>query len=436
MTKLYEAFTKYKLIVYMFGDTNQCDPVEPGGIFYDYFTSIPITEMCPRRVETKCIEEYARYDPQTRSLLTEFLEDGYIKHQFKTPIDSYHNICYTNKTRRRITQECCNRYTENLDYVEIEFKYKGPKERYRIATNMPMLVTKNMSNKEMYNMQQYNIDKIQENEEGDFEFILNGQTFSHSEFRESFIPAFCVTVYKYQGSTITEPYNIYDAEKMDKKQLYTALSRTTKLDHIHLTKLNEMYENNKPPQTVMVNSYFNDDYHNGQIYKITFEHNNKLYIGSSIRNLQEQLNEHVTTKSSAIYQYKGDNPVITPIILAPCKDRQELNRVEAEFIRYYSEKYGDRLLNKQAVPKQTVTIEYKHQAQIETENQWRDRLRQNFGDKLKIKDDPMNKLLYYDARIDDKRYKTMTRHTKQSKEEAMSKITKKQQQLIGELTIQ
>ena len=108
---------------------------------------------------------------------------------------------------------------------------------------------------------------------------------------------------------------------MDKKQLYTALSRTTKLDHIHLTKLNEMYANNKPPQIVMVNSYFNDDYHNGQIYKITFEHNNKLYIGSSIRNLQERLNEHVTTKSSAIYRYKGNDPVITPIIRGPCKDR-------------------------------------------------------------------------------------------------------------------
>ena len=189
-----------------------------------------------------------------------------------------------------------------------------------------------------------------------------------------------------------------------------------------------MYENNKPPKTVMVNSYFNDDYHNGQIYKITFEH--KLYIGSSIRNLQERLFEHVTTKSSAIYQYKGDNPVITPIIRAPCKDRQELNRVEVEYIRYYSEKYGDRLLNKQSVPKQTVKIEYKHQAQIETENQLRDRLRQKFGDKLKIKDDPMNKLLYYDAKIDCKRYKAMARHTKQCKEEAISKITKKQQQLI------
>ena len=101
-----------------------------------------------------------------------------------------------------------------------------------------------------------------------------------------------------------------------------------------------------PPLCVTVNSYFNDDYHNGQIYKITFKHNDKLYIGSSIRNLQERLNEHVTTKSSAIFKYKDDEPIIVPIIRAPCKDRQELNRLEAEYIRYYSEKYRDRLLNK------------------------------------------------------------------------------------------
>ena len=201
---------------------------------------------------------------------------------------------------------------------------------------------------------------------------------------------------------------------MDKKQLYTALSGTTELNHIHLdiTKLNPKYEIRMPPRTVTVNSYFNDDYHNGQIYEITFEHNNKLYIDSSIRNLQERLNEHVTTKSRAIYQYKGDNPMITLIIRTPCKDRQELKRVEAEYIRYYSVKYGDRLLNKQSVPKQTVKIEYKHQAQIETENQLRDRLSQKFDDKVKIKDDPMNKLLYYDVKIDGKRYRSVAKYKK------------------------
>ena len=63
-------------------------------------------------------------------------------------------------------------------------------------------------------------------------------------------------------------------------------------------------------------------------------------------------------------------------------------------------------------------------------------LRQKFGDKIKIKDDPMNKLLYHDVKIDGKRCATKASYTEQSKEEAMSKITKKQQQLIGELTIQ
>ena len=109
--------------------------------------------------------------------------------------------------------------------------------------------------------------------------------------------------------------------------------------------------------------------------------------------------------------------------------------MEAEYIRYYSVKYGDRLLNKQLVQKQTVKIEYKHQAQIETETQMRERLRQKFGDKIKIKDDPMNKLLYYDTKVDGKRYRSIAKYKKQTKEEALIKITAKQQQLVDELTI-
>ena len=113
-TKLYQAFTKYKLTIYMFSDTNQCDTFEPTDMFYDYFKSVPISEMCPRHVKMKYIEDNARYDPQTRDLLTEFLNSGKLKHDFEPPQESYHNICYLNKTRRHVTQECCNRFTENL----------------------------------------------------------------------------------------------------------------------------------------------------------------------------------------------------------------------------------------------------------------------------------------------------------------------------------
>ena len=74
-----------------------------------------------------------------------------------------------------------------------------------------------------------------------------------------------------------------------------------------------------------------------------------------------------------------------------------MNKVEDEYIRQYSIEYGDRLLNKKSVPKKTFKIhEYIYQAQIETEQQLQKRLRQKFGDKIKIKDDLMNKLPYYD----------------------------------------
>ena len=84
MTKLYQAFTKYHLTVYMFGDTNQCDPVERASrIHYDYFQSVPVSEMCPRRVEMKCIEGQLRYDTQTRDMLTTVLKSGKLQHQFE-----------------------------------------------------------------------------------------------------------------------------------------------------------------------------------------------------------------------------------------------------------------------------------------------------------------------------------------------------------------
>lgn len=73
MTKIYQAFTKYHETIYMFGDTNQYDPVENGSqIHHDYCTSVPISEVCPRRVETKYKEDCVRYDEQTRDVLTKF----------------------------------------------------------------------------------------------------------------------------------------------------------------------------------------------------------------------------------------------------------------------------------------------------------------------------------------------------------------------------
>ena len=60
-------------------------------------------------------------------------------------------------------------------------------------------------------------------------FNNNNEEFSENEFAESIIPLFCLTVYKYQGGEINTDYS-----RIDQKQLYTALSRTTKFEYIKL----------------------------------------------------------------------------------------------------------------------------------------------------------------------------------------------------------
>ena len=333
MTMLYQAFAKYHLTIYMFGDTTQCDPVEAGSkIHYDYFQSVPVSEMCPKRVEMKYIPGATRYDSQTRDLLAKFLKSGTVDHKFEPRIPSYYNICYLNSTRKKVTEKCCDRFVENQNYHDVDFKYQGVLECYKVCTGMPMLVTQNLKDKDLFNMHLVEIDGIKESgDDGDnLIFHINKQQFSYSESRESFIPAFCVTVYKYQGGTINKHSNIYDVNRMDKKQLYTTSSRTTKLEYIHLNNKKLKIKCTKAPYIKMesVNSYSNDDYNSGQIYQIIFEHNDKVYVGCSIRNLQTRLQEHIADKKSPVYKYKDDNPTTTPIIRAPCKDRKELNNVE------------------------------------------------------------------------------------------------------------
>ena len=133
---------------------------------------------------------------------------------------------------------------------------------------MQYLATTNLAKRDIFNMMQFELTKIDHDSEGNLLFMFGDKIFEHSVFAESFIPAFCVTVYKYQGGTINKPYNIFDVHKMDKKQLYTSLSRTTNLEYIQLSNKKLKY-------------------------------NDKIYVGGSLRKLQSRLQEHKTdTKST------------------------------------------------------------------------------------------------------------------------------------------
>ena len=147
-------------------------------------------------------------------MLTKFLETGKVTAKFAEREPLFKNICQLNYTRQKVTKECCDRFTAGKYSVNVEFVYDGNKEVYPVCAGMPELATTNLKTEEIYNMMEFRVEQM-----NDQNVTINGTVFPISKFAQSFIPAFCCTVYKYQGADINESYNIYNVNRMDKKQL-------------------------------------------------------------------------------------------------------------------------------------------------------------------------------------------------------------------------
>ena len=433
MTKIYEIFSKYNNTVYMFGDNNQCEAVENGShIKYDYQESASISQMCPTKYTMSYIEESCRYDKQTHNILSTFLKHGKVSAYFE-PIGEYNkNICYLNKTRKQVTEQCCDRFTKDKKSVTVEFRYDNGKESYKISEGIPLIATINNKDRQIFNTMEFILEEVKK-ENNETSFKIKDNWYDLSEFSRSFIPGFCVTVYKYQGADITEDYNIHDVKWMDKKQLYTALSRTTKLKHIHLAnkELNKNYYIRKQPGVEQVNAK-NNLYRNGKIYEVTFC-DEKIYVGSTCEELDSRLKAHLSDKNSQVYKNKENNPKIELIINAPCYDKKTLEKIENGYIEEYSEKYENRLLNIRCnAQKKQKKIEY--EVSIENDKQLRQRI-EALELRIQIKDNKEKGFWYFDNIINGMRYQTLARYVDNSKEQALENINEKKQKLIKELTI-
>lgn len=112
--------------------------------------------------------------------------------QFDAISKYFKNICYLNKTRKIVTKACCNKSVKDKEHNEVNVKYSGKVESYKVAAGMPVLVTQNLKKKCMFNMIEFTIDEI---DDYDTSFKINDIWFELNDFRQNFIPAFCSTVY-------------------------------------------------------------------------------------------------------------------------------------------------------------------------------------------------------------------------------------------------
>ena len=80
MTLIYNSFVANKLKVKLYGNINQCNPVEGNSrLTYDNRKSPAILDMCSDIDELMYIEKSARCDQKTYDMLSNFLKTGQIK---------------------------------------------------------------------------------------------------------------------------------------------------------------------------------------------------------------------------------------------------------------------------------------------------------------------------------------------------------------------
>ena len=222
---------------------------------------------------------------------------------------------------------------------------------------------------------------------------------------------------------------------MDIKEMYTSLSRTTKLEYIHLDnkKKYRWYRERELDQMIILNSYFNADYQNGKIYHVTFENNDKHYVGSTTRILEDRLDKHILNPKSAIYKYRNDNPTIELMCLCPCKDKKTLEKIENSYINEYKQEYGDDLLNIKGVKKEKK-IKNEFKAEMENQEQLEEIL-EKLGVKFQIKHNAIKDYLVIDTKINGKRIYHKRRYNKDNKQEAFKQLSEIQQKLVQEFTV-
>jgi predicted GIY-YIG superfamily endonuclease len=429
---LYYAFVRHNITVHIFGDINQIEPVNETVLDVN---APYLKQMCPTVNELEYIEASGRYTKTMHTILNQLLTEGVVAtSKFQDLDDSMTtNMCYTNAQRQKVTSRLAT------DGVEMEFDYhltKG-KEKYKVKVGMKMICTTNehkhinMFNSSFHIVTAINPGTVTLKYEFGDENII-----TRKEFCNNFIPAYCSTVHKYQGKTVTEPYNIYEAHRMSRNQLYTSLSRPLHEGQIHIGMVKEYYPEQQPDTTQYLLQLIDPGkFRHSKIYRIDFE-DGHFYIGYTTQSLEKRLEQHKDTTKSQMteatryHKDTGLEPTIRLLHQYPCFTKQEIEVYEYRVIQHYKKEDPDNILNKRSM-KDGAPVEptWKTEVKVEVKRHIRDV-------RFKILEDEKEQCFYIDKIVDGKRMKAKARYGKRhTREEAYQQINEKAEAMAEEQEI-
>lgn len=226
-----------KSIFIILGDHRQCPPIESGKEI-NYFTH----PYAKRLVNyNRCeLTKPQRYDLKLWKWLEDFYEGGYegdaiCKKKLSIENILYRkNICYCNKTRRKINDLCMDYFKKEKTWLVLEVPEKCKNEyadKAFIYKGLPVMAVANNKEMEIINTEEFWIKDfsssessmtLYRDEDEEQELVVE-----FKEFHKYFVVNYAATTHKSQGATITKEINIFDWFYMaeDRRIGYTAVSR-------------------------------------------------------------------------------------------------------------------------------------------------------------------------------------------------------------------
>ena len=353
LSKLWRIYKLYpNIVINFFGDTNQCPAVNQKGVFVDLNNEPFIRRLLAGNLVKLCYKtNSARYDTKTYKQLEQFLQTGKMPIEWKDKKLNENlmmNVCKTTttakNTRDRINKQCAEKFL--FDNPTVEKRKIGGVE---FAVGMPVVAMENRKNKKLaiVNSKRYVIERFEEG--GGVKLSDSDGAVPFDVFAVVFMHGFCDSVYRFQGDSITTPYNIYDIGMMSLNEVYTALSRCTSIDNVHFKYTEKQFERVEAPTKPKPLSIENDGVLQpfiGRIYRITFE-NGFNYVGQTTQTLEERLAQHkekpVSEKMKELFI---QCPTATISLLCECSCvGKELDDIEKQWIAACCSEYGERCVN-------------------------------------------------------------------------------------------
>jgi len=106
-----------------------------------------------------------------------------------------------------------------------------------LVSGAPLIARKNDREYDIFNNETFTLQQIQY--KTGLIIVTDGtdkKEIPVADFQTLFHPAYCITTHKSQGSIFNTPYTIHEWERFDDRLKYVALSRSTNLDYINVTR--------------------------------------------------------------------------------------------------------------------------------------------------------------------------------------------------------